>query len=70
MQFNREQPDTPRAEHQPVLRQVGWMFHNIVYTMDSAAVTELMERGETISPLYIQTGVWEDLGDGKWGIKD
>jgi hypothetical protein len=52
-----------------VMSQVGWLGHSgSVY----ALADEPRDRREPggYSPLYIQIGVWEYLGDGKYGIKD
>jgi hypothetical protein len=50
-----------------VMRQIGWLGHTgAVYAMD--ADPSRKEKGG-YSPLYIQIGVWEYLGDGKYGIK-
>ena len=52
-----------------VMSQLGWLGHSgSVY----ALADEPHDRRESggYSPLYIQIGVWEYLGDGKYGIKD
>jgi hypothetical protein len=52
-----------------VMSQVGWLGHSgSVYALADEP-RDLRERGG-YSPLYIQIGVWEYLGDGKYGIKD
>lgn len=51
-----------------VMRQIGWVGQTgMVYAMD--AEPSRKEKG-SYQPLYIQIGVWEYLGDGKYGIKD
>lgn len=62
-------PHMPRAANQPVLLQVGWisLYQGEVYKLD-AVPTEALREG--IAPIYVQIGSWEDLGEGKFGIKD
>jgi hypothetical protein len=52
-----------------VMAQVGWIGQSgYVYALDDQP-RDAREPGG-YSPLYIQIGVWENLGDGKYGIKD
>lgn len=56
--------DDPRA-----FAQVGWICQTgAVYALDDAPGRD-REPG-SFQPLYIAVGVWEDLGDGKYRIKD
>lgn len=58
-------PQTSRL----VMAQVGWIGGtDAVYALDDPPM-DSREPGSH-SPLYIALGVWEDLGDGHWGIKD
>lgn len=54
-----------------VLRQIGWLGHRdgTVYALGDNPLSDGRERGG-ISPLYETIGIWEDLGDGHFGIKD
>lgn len=55
--------------YRPVMRQIGWLGQTgAVYEFDDAPYDGREPGG--FSPLYIQVGTWEDLGDGHWGIKD
>lgn len=57
------------ATDRPVMRQVGWLGQTgAVYELDDEP-NDGREPG-SYGPLYVQIGVWEDLGAGKWGIKD
>ena len=57
------------ATDRPAMRQVGWLGHSgSVYTLYDLP-NNGRERGG-YSPLYVRIGVWEDLGDGRFGIKD
>lgn len=61
-------PVVPSADR-PVIAQVGWLgASGAVYALDDQPL-DGREPG-SFSPLYIRVGTWEDLGDGKWGIKD
>lgn len=52
----------------PVMNQIGWLGHSRrVYGLDEDP--SRTENGG-FTPLYIQTGTWEDLGEGRLGIKD
>jgi hypothetical protein len=51
------------------MAQVGWLgFSGAVYRLDDPPRDHREKAG--YQPLYIQIGVWEYLGDGKYGIKD
>lgn len=51
------------------LAQIGWLgFSGRVYPIGDGP-TSAQEPGG-FSPLLIQVGTWEDLGDGAWGIRD
>ena len=53
----------------PVMAQVGWLgASGTVYALGDSP-SDGRERG-SYSPIYIQIGTWEDLGDGRRGIKD
>ena len=50
------------------MNQIGWLGHSRrVYGLDEDP--SRTENGG-FTPLYIQTGTWEDLGEGRLGIKD
>lgn len=52
-----------------VLAQVGWIGQSgQVYALDDQPM-DGREPG-SFQPLYIQIGTWEDLGAGRFGIKD
>lgn len=52
-----------------VLVQVGWLgATGEVYPLNDQPMDD-REPG-SFTPLYIAIGVWENLGDGKYGIKD
>lgn len=52
-----------------VMAQVGWAGHTgSVYALDDEPRDRREPGGYT--PLYIQIGIWEHLGDGRYGIKD
>lgn len=58
-------PTLPRSPDR-ALRQIGWLGHSgVVYGYDE----EPREAGG-FSPLYIQIGTWEDLGDGRYAVQD
>ena len=68
----------PRSETIPharskdmVLRQIGWIGHRdgTIYRLDDHPLSDGREGGG-VSPLYETIGLWEDLGDGHYGIKD
>ncbi len=68
MRLETSGPDLPRGDRQNVLRQVGWLSRdNEVYDLSDPDLTTVLDG---LRPLFIVTGVWEDLGDEKWGIKD
>lgn len=52
------------------MAQVGWLGHKAggVYALADQPLDGREPGG--FSPLYIQIGTWEDLGDGKWGIRE
>ncbi|WTZ52546.1 hypothetical protein OG716_11055 [Nocardia sp. NBC_01388] len=54
-----------------VLRQIGWLGHHdgTVYALGDDPLSDGRERGG-ISPLYETVGIWKDLGEGHYGIKD
>ena len=61
-------------KHKPVLShgdqhamaQVGWIGGSgRVYGLDDD-----INEPANFTPLYIAVGMWEDLGEGRWGIKD
>jgi hypothetical protein len=53
----------------PVMCQLGWVgASGTVYALDDQPLDG--REGGSYSPLYIRIGTWEDLGNGKWGIKD
>lgn len=61
----------PRLAHnsKAVMSQVGWLGHTgSVYALDDVPRDRREPAG--YAPLYLQIGVWEHLGDGKYGIKD
>jgi len=52
------------------MAQVGWLgFSGAVYPLDDKPLSGGREPAG-VSPLYIPIGIWENLGDGKFGIKD
>ena len=61
-------PALPRDDR-TVMAQVGWLgASGAVYALDDQPL-DGREAG-SFTPLYLGLGVWEDLGDGRWGIKD
>jgi hypothetical protein len=51
------------------MSQIGWIgATGEVYVVDDQPMDDREPGG--FHPLYIQIGVWEHLGDGKYGIKD
>lgn len=61
----------PRLAHnsKQVMSQIGWVGQTgSVYAIDDEP-RDSREPG-SYQPLYISVGVWEYLGDGKYGIKD
>lgn len=61
-------PNLPR-DNNLVMAQVGWLGQTgTVYALHDPPRVD-REPG-SYSPLYIAIGCWEDLGDGRWGIKD
>ena len=61
-------PTLPRDSNL-ALAQVGWIgATGEVYALDDQP-RDGREPG-SYSPLYLALGVWEHLGDGKYGIKD
>jgi hypothetical protein len=65
---HRHGPTVPR-ESNLVLKQIGWLGQTgQVYAYDDQPM-DSREPG-SFTPLYFAVGVWEDLGDGQYGIKD
>jgi hypothetical protein len=61
------------AHDRPVMVQVGWLGHRdgTVYGLhEDPLERHAREHSFGMSPLYIQIGSWEHLGDGKMGIRD
>lgn len=51
------------------LAQIGWIgASGTVYPLGSGP-SRAQEPG-SFAPLYIQIGIWEDFGGGKYGISD
>lgn len=63
-------PTIPRQQSTNMaLAQIGWVGQTgAVYPMGSAPTRD-QEPG-SYGPLLISVGVWEDLGDDSWGIRD
>lgn len=62
-------PHLPRTMSKDrVLQQVGYLGASGTFYPNGAKVSEHEPGGW--SEMYISVGVWQDLGDGHYGIKD
>jgi hypothetical protein len=63
-------PTLPREQSTNMaLAQIGWLGQTGGIYHLGAAPSKDQEPGG-YSPLYLSVGVWEDLGEGHYGIKD
>lgn len=68
MRMHQHGPVLP-SDSNLAIAQVGWLGETgTVYELDDQPL-DVREPG-SFTPLYIAVGVWEDLGDGHFGIKD
>lgn len=69
VRMHQHGPTLPRGNNLALV-QVGWLGQTgATYDLDDQPLDGDREPG-SFTPLYIAVGVWEDLGDGHYGIKD